>query len=241
LFIKIFQKPRKRRYKEAANTFYGRKGCGLLLQAVVGPDRQFYDVSVKMPAAAGDWNAYHASRLYRKLRSDSPIPRGYQLLADSGYFADPYLLLPFSRMAHYTDEQLNYNYLHARGRVVVEHAFGQLKMKFRRLHNFPIAEDIDFVPSIVKAACILHNLCRKHRAPADEPAANGPEGGFEERADVPEGFAEAAEPDADPDRAAIRQEHDARRENYMRALPRVWVNRQNLLNRHAYYGDEVLL
>ena len=252
------QKPRKRRYKAIADRFYGRKGCAILLQAVAGPERQFYDVDIRMPASAGDWTAYKRSSLFRKLRSPQPpFPRGKVLLADAGYYADYFLLLPFARMDDYTNQEHNYNYLHSRSRVDVEDAFGILKMRWRRLHSSPIEEDIDFVPTIVKVACILHNLCRlrQDRAGIDARVIVQDLGGVQQAVERPEqdmNEAEAAVPqlpvgfvpeaillDVD-DRVALRQEHDAHRAIIKNNMPDVYVNRARL-NRPGYFGPQVVV
>jgi hypothetical protein len=260
------QKPRKKRYKQIANSFFGRKGCALLLQAVVGPDKTFYNVSVGQPASSGDWNTFKASQLFRDLDSDSPpFPNGYVMLADAGYFAHHALLVPFSRRQEYTDTQQNFNYLHARGRVVVENAFGILKMRFRRFHHHDIAEDVDLVPRLVVAGCILHNLCRiqsdfvktgnvighaSGHVPVDATdidvlgLASRPYDELIANAELDEQDSDdefiGPDPDADPDRAEVNREHNARRDEIATGLPMLWVNRAQLLNRPNYYGDGVL-
>jgi len=261
------KKPTGRRYAQIADKFYGRKGCGILLQAVAGPDRCFYDVDIRQPASNGDWNTYKKSRLFRKLRSaDPPVPAGSQLLADAGYYADPHLLVPFSRKAQYSQQELNFNYCHSKARVVIEDAFGILKMRWRRLHNFHIVEDIDFVPRLVKTACVLHNLCRQHSdfvnvgivfgydMPQQYTTEEVLQWTVRPDADLDPAQAnvlqlpivfnlEANERDAgeaDLDREPILREHDNRRAAAMRVLPNLLTNRAVVYNRLEYFGDRLL-
>lgn len=44
-------------------------------------------------------------------------------------------------------------------RCIVENAFGLLKMKWRRLHQYSIQESTRIIPELVLCACILHNIC----------------------------------------------------------------------------------
>ena len=266
------KKPTKRRYRNSVNGFYGRKGFGILLQAVVGPDRCFYDVDIRMPAAAGDWNTYKKSKLYTKLNSHDkrPYPEGMHLLADAGYYADPHLLVPFSRKAGYSYEELNFNYCHSKARVVVEDAFGILKMRWRRFNHFDIREDVDFVPLLVKAACVLHNICRQnadfvndgaifgHDFPAHyEPedvlvwAMRHPEPGqrLNRQGEEPNAGRLAVVFNADhlvaqrvggADRMATIRVHDVKRAAIMNELPPLLTNRQQVLNPANYHGDNIL-
>jgi hypothetical protein len=151
-----------------------RKGfISLIVQAVVDQNRQFMDVDCRTPGAQGDWNAFLASPLHRLYSATrNPLPEGHFLLADSGYFYHPLLLTPYARQQDYTREQRNFNYVHSRGRVVVEDAFGILKQRFPRLGDGgTIHCPPAFVPKIVIAACVLHNLVRRESnfmAPARE-------------------------------------------------------------------------
>jgi len=42
-------------------------------------------------------------------------------------------------------------------RIIVEHAFGRLKNRWRRLKSMDI--NLDLVPRIILCACLLHNIC----------------------------------------------------------------------------------
>ena len=51
-----------------------------------------------------------------------------------------------------------FNKVHSQTRVVVETTFGALKGRWRRLLH-EITLDMEFIPDIVMACCILHNIC----------------------------------------------------------------------------------
>ena len=46
-------------------------------------------------------------------------------------------------------------------RIVVENAFGRLKARWRKLCKRNDM-DIDNVPNVIAACCILHNICEKN-------------------------------------------------------------------------------
>ncbi|KAH6923842.1 hypothetical protein HPB50_007788 [Hyalomma asiaticum] len=53
-----------------------------------------------------------------------------------------------------------FNYHLSSARRVVENAFGRLKARFRILHK-GLEADIDNVNRIIRACCILHNICEE--------------------------------------------------------------------------------
>lgn len=52
-------------------------------------------------------------------------------------------------------------------RVVVEHALGLLKGRFRRLRGFE-NHKIPFIVKCIIAACVFHNICIQYRDEFDE-------------------------------------------------------------------------
>ena len=55
----------------------------------------------------------------------------------------------------------NLNYHLSRARIVVENAYGRLKARWRRLCK---SNDMNIqnVPTVITACCILHNVCEVH-------------------------------------------------------------------------------
>ena len=69
---------------------------------------------------------------------------------------------PFAHNTSLTIQQKNYNYALYRACTVVESGFGRLKARWHRLLK-RIDMDVDKVPNIITACCILHNLCEINR------------------------------------------------------------------------------
>jgi len=92
------------------------------------------------------------------------------LLADSGYPGDGRLLTPFKRSKNrkeFSKEQEDFNALHARARVVIEHVNGQLKVDLSLFVHLPShigAEQVSV--SLCPTAVFVHRcpvgdyLCR---------------------------------------------------------------------------------
>ena len=57
-----------------------------------------------------------------------------------------------------TPDQKTFNYRLSRARVVVEHAYGHLKARWRCLLKRNDTS-IDDLPKLVSACCVLHNIC----------------------------------------------------------------------------------
>ena len=79
------------------------------------------------------------------------------LLGDSAYPRLPWLLTPYAG-ANLGSAQAKFNFNHSSQRIIIEHAFGQLKGRFRLL-----SKQIDVatcnVEQIAVACCTLHNFC----------------------------------------------------------------------------------
>ena len=58
-------------------------------------------------------------------------------------------------------ELRTFNYHICRARIVVENVFGRLKARWRRVSKH-LDADIDNIPTIITACCILHNTCEVH-------------------------------------------------------------------------------
>lgn len=78
------------------------------------------------------------------------------LIGDSAFRLSPYLMKPYPQ-ADLSPIQQNFNYVLSRSRRVVENAFGQLKNRFRRIGK-GLEVEMKHVPTVVRAACILHNI-----------------------------------------------------------------------------------
>lgn len=90
-------------------------------------------------------------------RDDDLFPLPYMILADGGFHKRTCFLAPDFPANNQLESICNTNI--SRARCVVENAFGQLKMKWRRLHQHSIAEHTNIIPQLVLCACVLHNIC----------------------------------------------------------------------------------
>ena len=68
---------------------------------------------------------------------------------------------PFPHNSNLSQEQRRYNYHISRVGIVVENCFGRLKARWRRLLK-KLDVDVDHIPKIITACCVLHNLCEVH-------------------------------------------------------------------------------
>jgi hypothetical protein len=99
------------------------------------------------------------------------------LLEDSAYPSRPYLLKIFK--ASVTDPRCNDKKMFDEsvnsGRVVIEHAFGALKNRWRILKHFNMS--MDKAATVILACCVLHNFCEIYggRVPLPEDVAQRPD------------------------------------------------------------------
>ena len=72
-----------------------------------------------------------------------------------------WLMKAFPNNASLSCQQKTFNYRLSRARVVVEHAYGRLKGRWRTLlkRNDTSIHDL---PKLVAACCVLHNICEIH-------------------------------------------------------------------------------
>jgi len=88
------------------------------------------------------------------------FPNETCIIGDSAYPLLPWLVPPFRDNGHLTAQQSEFNFLHSSTRIAIERAFGYLKGRFRRLKFLELL-DIQFIPKLITAACIIHNIAIK--------------------------------------------------------------------------------
>ena len=157
--------------KEHPLDYYNRKGYhSLLMQALVDDEYRFLNVNTGWPGSVHDARMLSNSKLFQKCEAGTFLPRWEEslgtttvpllILGDPAYPLRPWLMKPFSDTG-LTPRQRKFNYQLSRSRVVVENAFGRLKGRWRTLMK-RIDNDIKYVPTLVMACCVLHNLCELH-------------------------------------------------------------------------------
>lgn len=142
---------------ENAHVYCNRKSQhSILLQAVCDHKKRFIDVF------CGEAGSIHDARLLKK---SSLYDRGINgllgndfLIGDSAYPCLQWLIPPFRDNGQLTHQQKTFNHRHSSSRIVIEHAFGLLKSRFRKLKFFE-NDNIIFIVKCVVAATVLHNIC----------------------------------------------------------------------------------
>lgn len=128
------------------------------MQGTATSDHMFTDVHIGEPGSMHDARALRRSPLYHEAHENRDLFGGFCLLGDSAYPGLPWLVPPFRENGFLTEEQREFNYRHSATRVKIEHTFGLLKGRFRRLSaskNYLLY----IVKKCVMAACVLHNIC----------------------------------------------------------------------------------
>ncbi|KMQ87376.1 nuclease harbi1 [Lasius niger] len=134
----------------------------IVLQGVVDADMKFTNIYCGEPGSLHDARVLRRSLLYDTAQNDMEniFPNETCIIGDSAYPSLPWLVLPFRDNGPLTAQQSEFNFLHSSTRMAVERAFGYLKGRFRRLRFLELL-DIQFIPKLITAACIMHNITIK--------------------------------------------------------------------------------
>lgn len=134
----------------------------IVLQGVVDADMKFTNIYCGEPGSLHSARVLRRSLLYDTAQNDMEniFPNGMSIIGDSAYPSLPWLVPPFRGNGHLTAQQSEFNFLHSSTRIVVERAFGYLKGRFRRLKFLELL-DIEFIPKLITAVCIMHNIVIK--------------------------------------------------------------------------------
>ncbi|KAK0151433.1 putative nuclease HARBI1 [Merluccius polli] len=126
--------------------------------AVCDHQGRFIDTYMGFPGSVHDSRILRNSLIY--LSGNYPPP-GYFILGDGGYpcLSEPMALItPYKRPLTSMAEQ-RFNTHHSRGRSIVERAFGMMKTRFRCIFLEALEVHSEFVPKVVTACAVLHNIC----------------------------------------------------------------------------------
>ncbi|XP_077777515.1 uncharacterized protein LOC114592328 isoform X1 [Podarcis muralis] len=135
----------------------------LNVQATCDASGCFTHVLAKFPGSVHDARIFQLSQLQRLLES-WPEGKGW-LLGDSGYPLRPFLMTPHPDDG--PEPVARYNATHETTRMVVERAFGQLKMRFRCLHSTGgrLMLRPEKVAKVFVVCAMLHNMALRRQLP----------------------------------------------------------------------------
>ena len=152
--------------------YYNRKGWySMLIQGLVDANYRFLDVCVGWPGSVHDARVFAHSALYNDIENNHILPNQtitisgtripLYMIGDSAYPLKSWVMRPFPHNTELNAQQRNYNYRVCRARIVTEIAYGCLKARWRRLLKRNDM-NIDNIPHVITAACVLHNICEVH-------------------------------------------------------------------------------
>lgn len=134
----------------------------MILQAVCNDRREFIDVFTGIAERVHDARVFRQSPLFILLTgNDPPIHENQQLLGDNAYPLLPFLMKPYRDNGHLIPQKTRFNTILSSVRCVIEQSFGLLKGKWRRLKFLDMSK-IDLIPTVIVAACVLHNFILKN-------------------------------------------------------------------------------
>ncbi|XP_040354835.1 putative nuclease HARBI1 [Ixodes scapularis] len=149
-----------------AEVYRNRKGVfSLNVQAITGPQLQFFDVVASWPGSVHDSRTFDGSRA-RALYEESRVPG--VLLGDMGYACLPFLMTPLANPGAANSPGGRYNKAQIRTRNSVERAFGVWKRRFPCL-DMRLQHKTRHSCSIITACAALHNLGRARNEPLPPP------------------------------------------------------------------------
>ena len=164
--------------QDSPSDYYNRKGWhSVILQAMVDDRANFTDIHVGYPGRVHDAHVLSNSELFAKGERGDLFERRQKVIQGTtvpvlviggpAYPLRPWLMKPYINTGSLCTSQRNFNYQLSKTRVIVEHAFGRLKGRWRCLRK-KLSVAIEDIPEVVGACCVLHNLCQAHGEAFDE-------------------------------------------------------------------------
>ncbi|XP_033749184.1 protein ANTAGONIST OF LIKE HETEROCHROMATIN PROTEIN 1-like [Pecten maximus] len=127
----------------------------IILQAVRKHDRAFTDIYCGWPGRVNDARVFRNSHLCENLHV---MVGQNHIIGDCAYPLSRFLMKPYRDNGHLSNAEKLFNKSLCSSRTVIEHAFGMMKGRFRRLQNINM-HSIEYIVKAVITACILHNIC----------------------------------------------------------------------------------
>ena len=153
--------------------YFNRKGWySMLIQGLVDANYRLMDVCVGWPGSVHYARVFAHSSLYKEIEHNKILPNKtisilgtnipLYMIGNSAYPLKSWLMKPFPHNTELITQQRNYNYRVCRARIVTEIAFDRRKARWRRLLKRNDM-NINNIPHVITAACVLHNICEINR------------------------------------------------------------------------------
>ena len=153
--------PIKAPYDNAEEYVNRKKFHSIQLQGVCDADRFFTDVYCAYPGSVHDARVLRNSPLYQDAENSKSVlfPESTYIIGDAAYPLKTWLVTGFKNDGKLTREQRQFNYVLSSTRIKIEHTFGLLKDRFRKLKVMMDIDKVEDIPLLVTSACVLHNFC----------------------------------------------------------------------------------
>ena len=130
----------------------------MTLQGICDSKRRFIDVSSGYSRRTHDRRVYNFSDISKQIPAITEQGR-FHILGDGAYPLSKWLLIPYANTGHLTQTQKLYNTRLSQTRMLIENAFGILKMRFRQLfYGLHFHKPLKAAAFII-SCYVLHNLC----------------------------------------------------------------------------------
>ncbi|CAM5139661.1 unnamed protein product [Eretmochelys imbricata] len=150
-----------------AGKYINRKGSfSIVLQALADHKERFTNINVGWPGKVHDAHIFRNSGLFQKLQEGTLFPdqkitvgdveMPIVIFGDPAYPLMPWLMKPYTGSLDSSQELFNYRL--SKCRMVVECAFGCLKVCWRSLLTRVDLSETN-IPTVITACCALHNIC----------------------------------------------------------------------------------
>ncbi len=150
--------------------YYNRKQFySIILTGFCDSERCFCHVNIGHSGSWHDARAFCNTDVARLLEVDPQalVPEGMHIIGDSAYPLMKQLMTPYRDNGHLTVRQKSFNQKLNAAHVAIEHAFGIMKSKFRRLKCLHM-KDVANISETVTTCCILRNISLERGDQVDE-------------------------------------------------------------------------
>ena len=134
----------------------------LNMQGIAGPNGEFLYCNIGHKGATGDGCASRQSMFWQRAkRNDFGHTDGFFLIGDAAYSLMPWLFTPYEGLNGVNTKEDVFNNRLSMARQVIERAFGMMISRWRILVASLSSQSVYKSTLIIKACCVLHNLCLK--------------------------------------------------------------------------------